>query len=77
MRFEHVNFNEDYWKGKSEDAFLKGESHHGLSKDQLKEVFAIINPPDTFKEDSLDGESPSFSDLNEVDIKPKVGRKRK
>ncbi len=44
MTFENVTFNLEFWKGKSEAEFLKHESHHGLSKEQLIEAFKIINP---------------------------------
>ena len=44
MVFENISFNEDFWKTKSEAEFIAGEAHNGLSKDQLKETYAIINP---------------------------------
>lgn len=44
MKIEHVNFNEDYWRDKTEDEFIAHESHHGLSKQKLKEVFALMRP---------------------------------
>ena len=44
MTFENVTFNVNFWKGKSETEFLKHEAHHGLTKEQLKEAYQIINP---------------------------------
>lgn len=44
MTFDGVNFNEKFWTGKTEAAFIKHESHHGLSEKQLKEAFALMNP---------------------------------
>jgi len=42
MTFERVTFNAAYWKDKKEHEFIKHESHHGLSVEQLKEAFAVI-----------------------------------
>lgn len=44
MVFEKVNFNEDFWKGKTEAEFISHESHHGLGEKKLKEAFALLNP---------------------------------
>lgn len=44
MNFNGVNFNADFWVGKSLAAFKKHEAHHGLIEDQLEEAFFIINP---------------------------------
>lgn len=44
MKFEHVNFNEKHWKGKSLGEFMKHESHHGLGDKKMKEAFGLINP---------------------------------
>jgi hypothetical protein len=44
MVYEGVSFNEKFWKGKKEADFIKHESHHGLSEEKLKEVFALMNP---------------------------------
>lgn len=44
MIFEKVNFNEDFWKGKTEAEFIAHERHHSLSEKQLKEAFALLNP---------------------------------
>lgn len=42
MTFENVTFNAEYWRDKKEHDFIKHESHHGLSVEQLKEAFSII-----------------------------------
>lgn len=42
MTFENVTFNAEYWRDKKEHDFVKHESHHGLSVEQLKEAFKII-----------------------------------
>ena len=44
MIFEKVNFNEAFWKGKTEAEFISHESHHGLGEKKLKEAFALFNP---------------------------------
>lgn len=44
MNFEGVNFNEVFWKTKTEAEFIAHESHHGLSEKQLKEAFGLMNP---------------------------------
>lgn len=44
MKFQHVDFNENHWKGKSKQEFLASESHHGLSEQQLEEAYFLINP---------------------------------
>lgn len=44
MKIEHVNFNEDFWRDKTESEFIAHESHHGLSKAKLKEVFELMHP---------------------------------
>ena len=44
MVFEGISFNETFWQGKTEAAFIAHESHHGLTEAQLKEAFAIMNP---------------------------------
>lgn len=44
MKIENVNFNEDFWRDKTEDEFIAHESHHGLSKAKLKEVFELMHP---------------------------------
>lgn len=49
MLFEEVNFNASHFKGWTEAEFVKHESHHGLSKEQLKEAFALI--PQAVKEE--------------------------
>ena len=51
MVFENISFNEEFWKTKSEAEFIAGESHHGLSKDQLRETYAIINPQPVVEKD--------------------------
>jgi hypothetical protein len=43
MVYEHVSFNEAFWKRKTEVEFLKHEAHHGLTEEQLKEAFALMN----------------------------------
>lgn len=52
MIFEKINFNEDFWKGKTEAEFIAHERHHSLSEKQLKEAFALLNPkkPERVKE---------------------------
>lgn len=45
MKFEHVYFNAEYWKGKSLQRFKRQEGHHGLSEKKLEEAFYLINPP--------------------------------
>lgn len=44
MKFEHVNFNEVFWKGKSKEEFVAHEGHHGLTQQQLEEAFLLMNP---------------------------------
>lgn len=41
MKIAGVDFNEDWVAKKSLEEFIKHESHHGLSVDQLKEVYAL------------------------------------
>jgi hypothetical protein len=47
MKFEHVWFNAEFWRGKKEADFIAHESHHGLGEKQLKEAFLLINPQTT------------------------------
>ena len=44
MVFNGIWFNEAWAKTKTEAEFISHESHHPLSKDQLKEVYALLNP---------------------------------
>lgn len=44
MNINGVNFNVDFWTGKTLAAFKKQEGHHGFSDDQLEEAFFLINP---------------------------------
>ncbi len=44
MVYNGINFNDGYWKTKSEADFIEHEAHHGLSEAQLKEAFALMNP---------------------------------
>lgn len=44
MTFHGVTFNHLYWTGKTLQDFIKHEGHHGLTINQLEEVFFIINP---------------------------------
>lgn len=44
MLFNGINFYEAHWKEKSEAEFIEHESHHGLSKAQLKEAWKLMNP---------------------------------
>jgi hypothetical protein len=41
MVYNGINF---YPTDKSEADFIEHEKHHGLSDDQLKEVYALMNP---------------------------------
>ena len=43
MVFNQISFNEDYWKGKTEEEFIAHESHWGLTKSQLKEAYSLLN----------------------------------
>lgn len=43
MIFEGINFNEAHWKGKTEAEFIAHESHHSITKKQLKEAFGLMN----------------------------------
>lgn len=51
MKFEHVSFNAEHWKNKSEAEFVAHESHHGLGEKQLKEAFALLNPKAAIKKE--------------------------
>lgn len=42
MVYNGVNFNKEFWDGKSEARFLKEEAHHGLTDVQLKEAFSLL-----------------------------------
>jgi hypothetical protein len=44
MTFNGVTFNHLYWVGKTLQAFVKHEGHHGLTINQLEEAFYIMNP---------------------------------
>ena len=44
MKYNGINFNEIYWRDKSEEYFISQEAHHGLTLKQMKEVFALMNP---------------------------------
>ncbi len=44
MNFNGVNFNEKFWADKTEAEFVKHEAHHGLTAEQLKEAFALMQP---------------------------------
>ena len=44
MKYDNVDFNENFWKGKSKVEFIAHESHHGLSEKQLGEAFDLLNP---------------------------------
>lgn len=54
MNFEGINFNGEYWKGKTEAEFVAHERHHGLSEKQLKEAFALMNPKSKKKDPPVD-----------------------
>jgi hypothetical protein len=41
LKFEGVVFNAEWAATQTQDAFVKHESHHGLSKDQLREVHRL------------------------------------
>lgn len=42
MTFERVSFVSTSWKGKTLKDFLGHEKHHGLTEDQLKEAWKLI-----------------------------------
>ena len=52
MKFEHVDFNDNFWKGKSKASFIAHESHHGLSEKQLEEAFNLLNPKPAWSDKS-------------------------
>ena len=58
MKFEHVGFNAEHWKGKTEAQFIAHESHHGLDEKQLKEAFALLNPKEKAKDVVIPDEKP-------------------
>jgi hypothetical protein len=41
VTFEGVTFNADWAAGLSEKEFIKHESHHGLTADQLKQAHSL------------------------------------
>lgn len=44
MIFNRIDFNEDWVKTKTLPDFIAHEKHHGLSDEQMKEVFELIVP---------------------------------
>ncbi len=44
MNYNGISFNHLFWVGKTLQEFVKHESHHGLTINQLEEAFYIINP---------------------------------
>ena len=44
MTFNRISFNEKFWADKTESEFVKHEAHHGLTDEQLKEAFALMQP---------------------------------
>lgn len=41
VTFEGISFNADWAAGITEKEFVKHESHHGLTADQLKQVHSL------------------------------------
>lgn len=44
MKYEKIDFNESFWKGKSKAEFIAHEKHHGLSEKQMDEAYDLLNP---------------------------------
>lgn len=42
MIYNGINFYEESIMSQSEEEFVKGHQHHGLSDHKLKEVYALI-----------------------------------
>lgn len=62
MKIEHVTFNDEFWLNKTEDEFIAHESHHGLSKAKLKEVFELMHPKVQKPEHKPEKKSNHFKD---------------
>lgn len=43
MHFEGIGFNKEWVASIPFDEFVKHESHHGLSREKMKEVYDLIN----------------------------------
>lgn len=41
MNYEGISFNSEWVASKKVGEFIKHESHHGLSADQLKDIHAL------------------------------------
>lgn len=68
MIFEKINFNEAYWKTKTEAEFIAHERHHGLGEKKLKEAFALMNPKPVEKAVQ---KSPAISKAKKIATAPK------
>lgn len=44
MNYNGINFYNENLKDKTEKEFIEHESHHGLTKEQLKEAYALMKP---------------------------------
>lgn len=60
MKYQHVDFNSKWAASKTVAEFVKHESHHGLSEEQLREVHAIC----VEKQKPGASESPADEDID-------------
>jgi hypothetical protein len=44
MTYNRVSFNEAWARTVSEEVFVAHEAHHGLSDQQLREAYRLMNP---------------------------------
>lgn len=44
MNYNGINFYSENLKDKTEKEFIEHEGHHGLTKEQLKEAYALMKP---------------------------------
>lgn len=42
MNYNGINFNEAFYNGKKFEVFVKNEKHHGLTDEQMKEAFELM-----------------------------------
>lgn len=61
MIYQGINFYEDSIKVMSEDDFVKGHGHHGLSEKQLIEVYSLIVKKNKKKVERVKPEPPSLN----------------
>lgn len=58
MIYEGISFNDEWAASKKLEDFIKHELHHGLSRDQLKELHTICKAKHSRNSNSSGGSKP-------------------